>query len=177
MNWLDAAIILVTLWFTFTAFQAGFIREVVTLTSAVLGLILAGLFYEDLAEDVLVFIDNETLALIVGFAVIFGAVFLAGQIMAMILKPTVNLLQLGIFDQLAGAGFGFFKAMVLIQVFLVLFVTYPKWDMEEHIEGSFFGSLIVENVAVVEYVLPADFGNAIDNFTSDFPIDSDNEIE
>lgn len=166
MNWLDAAIIVVVLWFTLSAFRTGFIREFVTIVGAVLGVALAGLFYQDLAEDVLPFIDNETVARIVAFALIFLAVMLAGQLLAMVLKPTVQILQLGIFDALAGAAFGFVKGLVLVEVFLLVFVTYPKWGLGDAIEDSFFGSLIVDNVAVLTRILPDEFEQAVDDFTS-----------
>jgi len=167
VNWLDGAILALVIWLTFAAFKAGFIRETVTVVAAVFGIILAGLFYEDLAEDVLVFIDNETFARIVGFAMVFGAIVLAGQMLAMILKPTVNLLQLGIFDQLAGAAFGFVKAIVFIQIFLILFITYPKWGLDETIDESVFGSLtvrMVERVPVIVQMLPGEFEDEVDQF-------------
>ena len=167
MNWLDGAIIALVIWLTYAAFQAGFIRETVTVVAAILGIILAGLFYQSLAEDVLLFIDNETLARIVGFAMVFGAVVLAGQMLAMILKPTINLLQLGIFDQLAGAAFGFVKAIVFIQIFLILFITYPRWGLDETINDSVFGALtvrMVERVPVIVQMLPAEFGDEVDRF-------------
>jgi uncharacterized membrane protein required for colicin V production len=166
VNWLDGAIIVVVLWFTFSAFQAGFIRETVTIVAAVLGIVLAGLFYQDLAEDVLVFIDNEQLSFLVSFGVIFGAVALAGQMVALVLKPTVAMLQLGVFDQLAGALFGFGKAMVFVQIFLIVFITYPKWDLKDTIDDSVFASLIVENTAVLVNLLPEEFELSVDNFTA-----------
>ncbi len=167
MNWLDGAIIALIIWLTYSAFQAGFIRETVTIVAAILGIILAGLFYQDLAEDVFVFIDNDTLSSIVGFVVIFGAMVLAGQILALILKPTVNLLQLGIFDQLAGAAFGFVKAIVFIQIFLILFITYPKWGLDETIDESGFGAFtvkFVERAPVIVELLPEEFGDQFDTF-------------
>lgn len=167
MNWLDGAIIALIVWLTFSAFKVGFIRESVTIVAAILGIILAGLFYEDIAEDVLVFIDNDTLARIVGFAMVFGALILAGQMVAMILKPTVNLLQLGIFDQLAGAAFGFVKAIVFIQIFLIVFITYPKWGLDDTIEDSVFGSLtarFVEQTPVIIQMLPDEFETQVDRF-------------
>ncbi len=166
MTWLDGVLLAVTLWFTYAAFQAGFIREVVTIVAAIIGVALGGLFYEDLADDVLTFFDEDqqNLALLVSFGVIFGACALAGQILAMVLKPTVRLLQLGIVDQLGGALFGFAKAMVFIQIFLLVFITYPRWDLEEAIDDSFFGSLMIDNVAVLERILPDDFDVAVDNF-------------
>lgn len=168
MNWLDGAIIVVVLWFIYSAFQAGFIRETVTIVGAILGVVLAGLFYKDLADDVLLFIDSETLARIVAFGIIFGATALAGQMLALVLKPTVNLLQLGIFDQLAGAVFGFAKAMVFVQIFLIVFVTYPKWGLDKAIDDSLFGSLTVEmvdKVPVLVRMLPDEFENEVDRFT------------
>lgn len=168
MNWLDAVIVLVILWFTFSAFQTGFIRETVTIAAAILGVVLAGLFYDDLADDVLLFIDGERLANIVAFGLIFAATALAGQMLALVLKPTVNLLQLGLFDQMAGAAFGFVKAMVFIQIFLIVFVTFPKWGLRDQIEGSTFGSLTVEMVdslPVLVRMLPDEFETAVEDFT------------
>lgn len=165
MNWIDAAILGLVVWFTFSAFHAGFIRETVTILGAVLGVVLAGLFYQELAEDVLLFIDNTTLARIIAFGMIFGALALAGQLLALVLKPTVHLFQLGMFDQLAGAAFGFLKAFVFIDIFLILFVTYPKWGVEQDIDDSLFGSLIVENTPVLVRILPDEFETAVDKYT------------
>jgi membrane protein required for colicin V production len=170
LNWLDGVIVAVVLLFTFTAFQAGFIRETVTVVAAILGTVLAGLFYQELAEDALVFIDNETLAHIVGFVVIFGGTLLAGQMLALVLKPTTDTLQLNIFDQLAGAGFGFLKSLVIIQVMLILLVTYPRWDMDRTIDESVFGSLIIEDTAVLVKILPDEFEAQVDDFSSRFEV-------
>jgi membrane protein required for colicin V production len=165
MNWFDAAIIVLVLWFTFSAFQAGFIRETVTIAAAIAGVVLAGMFYKSLAEDVLVFIDNTTLARIVAFGIIFGATALAGQILAMILKPTVDILQLGIFDQLAGAAFGFVKAIVFVEVFMIIFITYPKWGLKQEIDDSLLGSMIIEKTPVLVHMLPSEFEISVENFT------------
>jgi membrane protein required for colicin V production len=164
VNWLDAAIIVVILWFTYAAFQAGFIREIVTVVAAVLGVVIAGLFYEELADDVLVFIDNTTMANIVSFGVLFGATALAGQMLALVLKPTVSLFQLGIADQLVGAIFGLVKALVFIEVFLIVFVTYPRWGLDDTIDESTFGSQLVERSQAVVAMLPDEFETAIDDF-------------
>jgi uncharacterized membrane protein required for colicin V production len=164
VNWLDGAIIVLVIWFTFSAFQAGFIRETVTIVGAILGVVLAGLYYRELADDVLVFIDNNRAANLVAFGVIAGAVALAGQMLALVLKPTVDFLQLGIFDQLAGAIVGFAKAMVFVQAFLILFVTYPRWDMVDTIDNSLFGSMILDNTAYLVNVLPQEFEGAVDTF-------------
>ena len=164
MNWLDAAIVALVLWFTFSAFQAGFIRESVTVVAAVLGVVLAGIFYEDLAGDVLLFIDNPTLARIIAFSSIFASMALAGQLLALVLKPTAHLLQLGVFDQLAGAAFGAAKAALFIQIFIVVFITYPRWGFDEHIQNSLIGSKVAKSAPVIVAILPDEFETAVEDF-------------
>src|SRR5690349_11795985 len=102
MNWIDAAIVIVFLYFIVTAFSAGFIRETIGIASAVLGMVLAGLFYDEVRDSLLSSIDNNTTASAVSFLIIFLGVALLGQVVAMLMKPAVSVMQLGIFDQIMG---------------------------------------------------------------------------
>ena len=74
MNWLDFVIIFVLLSFVAAAFSAGLIREVITFLAIVVGIVIAGVLCDDLARDVLVFIDDRDAALAVSFLVLFGSV-------------------------------------------------------------------------------------------------------
>ena len=127
------------------------------------------MFYVDLAEDVLLFIDNEYVARIVAFGVLFAATALAGQMIALVLKPAVDLFQLGVFDQLGGALFGFAKAFVFVEVFLIVFITYPKWNMDKAIDGSFIGTIMIENTPALVKILPDEFEVSVDGFRSGLP--------
>ena len=160
MNWLDGVILAVLIWFIFAAFTAGFIREVVTIVSVVLGVVLAGLFYERLADDLKTFIDSDRAARTAAFLAIFGATALAGQVAAMLLKETASLLMLGTFDQLAGAVFGFAKGVVIIQVVLILFATYPSLGLGRAISDSSLSPLFIERGPILLRVLPAEFDAA-----------------
>ncbi len=164
MNWIDAAIVLIFLFFIVTAFQAGFIREVIGITSVVLGIVLAGLFYDDVADSVLSPIDNATTAAVIGFLVIFIGVGLAGQLLAMLIHPAVVLMQLGIADQLLGAMFGAAKAFVIIEALLILFVTYPRYDMEKRIDESEFATALLDGARPVLRILPDEFTTNLDRF-------------
>jgi len=160
VNWLDGVILALLAWFIFAAFTAGFIREVVTIVSALLGVVLAGLFYEGLADDIGTFIDSERAARIVSFLVIFGAVAVAGQVAAMLLKETASLLMLGTFDHLAGAVFGLAKGVVIIQVLLILFATYPSLGLGDAISESSLSPVFTEDAPILLKVLPAEFDAA-----------------
>src|SRR3990172_5387120 len=106
MNWLDFAIIGVVLGFVVAAYSAGLIREVVTFLAVIIGIVIAGALYDNLARDVLPFIDDEDAARAVSFLILFGSVYLFGQIVAYILKRGASLLMLGWADHIGGGLFG-----------------------------------------------------------------------
>jgi membrane protein required for colicin V production len=169
LNWLDVVIIALIVWFTFAAFHAGFLRETVTVIAALLGMIVAGLFYEDLSDQIMEnFFDNQDAARLISFAVLLGSVVVAGQILSLVLKPAVHKFQLGVFDQLAGAAFGFFKALVLIEVALFAIITLGShdWSLRTTIDQSVFGSLIIDYGNVMLRVLPDEFDVALKNFST-----------
>ena len=155
MTWIDASIAIIFLFFIITAFQAGFIREIIGMSSALLGAVLAGLFYSDVADTLLVSIDNNTTASVIAFLIIFVGISLSGQLLAMLVHPAVTILQLGIMDQLLGAMFGAIKAFFIVEVLLVLFVTYPRYDMDKKIDDSEFASKMVNMSAPVLKTSPS----------------------
>lgn len=164
MNWLDIAIVLIVAFFVATAFSAGLIRELVTLVSIVLGIVLAGMFHDDLARDVLVFIDDDQAARAIGFLVLLGAVYLAGQLIAIMLKQVAAMLFLGWADRLGGALFGLLKGLVVVEVLLILFVTYPQLGLDGAIESSSLASVFLDASSVLLIILPDDFERAVDAF-------------
>jgi membrane protein required for colicin V production len=163
MNWLDIAIVLIVAFFAATAFSAGLIRELVTLVSVVVGVVIAGLFYDDLARDVLVFIDNKNTANIVAFLVLLGAIYLAGQLIAIMLKQVAAILLLGWADRLGGALFGLLKGLVVVEVLIIAFVTFDV-GLDDAIEGSGLASVFLDAASVLLIILPDDFERAVDAF-------------
>jgi membrane protein required for colicin V production len=163
MNWLDIAIVLIVAFFAVTAFSAGLIRELVTLVSAVVGVAVAGLFHDDLARDVLVFIDDKDTANIVGFLVLLGAIYLAGQLIAIMLKQVAAILLLGWADRLGGALFGLLKGLVMVEVLLIAFVTFDV-GLRDAIQGSGLASVFLDAASVLLIILPDEFERAVDAF-------------
>jgi uncharacterized membrane protein required for colicin V production len=79
----------------------------------------------------------------------------------MVLKQTASLLMLGTFDHLFGAVFGFVKGMVVVEILLILFVTFPTLDLRNTIDQSMFGPLFLNGIPVLLRVLPVEFDNAV----------------
>ena len=166
MNWLDIAIALIIVTFTISAFSSGLIREVVTLVSAVVGVVFAGLFYDDLARDVLVFIHDDEAALFFAFLALLGSVYLTGQLIAMMLKQMASLLLLGWVDKIGGAAFGFVKGLVVVEVLLILLVTYPQIGLKKEIDGSALASVFLDAVPLLLVLLPDEFERHVDAFVA-----------
>jgi len=164
MNWLDVAIVIVIAWFTFAAFRAGIIREVVTVIALVVGVLAAGFYYDDLAENVLLFIDDDTAANVVAFVVLFGSMALGGQLAAILLKHVAGFLALGWLDHLAGAAFGLLKGLILVEVFLILFTTFPYLGLDATIRGSAIAPLFLDGGPALLKLLPGEFNSAVEAF-------------
>ena len=162
MNWLDVIVVLIVAWFTFAAFWAGLIREVVTIVGVALGIVLAGFFYQDLADDVKLVIDTDNAPPIIAFLLIFGACTLAGQLAAMVLKQTASLLMLGTFDHLLGAVFGFVKGIAIVEILMILFVTFPALGLKDAIDESLFGPLFLDGIPFLLKILPSEFDSAVE---------------
>jgi len=164
MNWLDIVIILVLGGFVAAAYSAGLIREVVTLVAIVLGIVIAGVLYDNLAQDVLVFLNDEEAAQAISFLILFGAVYLLGQIVAYTLKTGASLLMLGWANHLGGAAFGLLKGLIVVEVLLIVFAAYPPLGLDGAVDGSTLAPYFVDDVSVVLDILPSDFGDRVDRF-------------
>ena len=164
MAWVDAAIVLVLIFFIVTAFNAGFIRELISTASAIAGVIVAGLFYDEVADALLSGIDNSRTEAVLGFLILFVGITVAGQLLAALVHPAVTILQLGVMDQLLGAGFGLVKGFIIIEALLILLVTYPRYDSRKYIDDSQFAQVMLDASQPITRILPDEFEKAVDNF-------------
>jgi uncharacterized membrane protein required for colicin V production len=164
LNWIDVVILASLAWFAYTAFHAGLIRELVTIIGAVLAVALAGFFYLELAEDIQVAVDDEPTAQVVAFGVIFGAVVLASQLIALFLKQAAALLMLGPFDAFGGAFIGLLKGLVFVEIGLIAAITFPTLGLVNDIEGSALAPFFLDVLPFLKTILPEEFENAVDAF-------------
>jgi membrane protein required for colicin V production len=166
MAWVDAVIVLALLFFIVTAFNAGFIRELISTAATVGGLITAGLLYDDVADALLSGIDNPRTESVLGFLLIFVGITVAGQLLAALVHPAVTILQLGMADQLLGAAFGALKGVIIIEALLILLVTYPRYDSRDYIQDSQFAQLMLDVSTPILTILPDEFEAAVDQFNA-----------
>ena len=163
MNWLDIVIIVAIAWFALAAFSAGILREVVTLAATIGGAALAGLFYRELADDLRGFTDERT-ATVVAFLIIFASVALMGQLIASLLKGAASAMMLGWLDHFLGGLFGLAKGLALVELFFILFITYPSWRLDDAIAGSALAPFFLKTVPLLLGILPGEFRAAVEGF-------------
>lgn len=164
MSWIDIAILVTMIWFTYAAFQAGMIREIITIVGAIFAVALAGLFYTELAQDVHVAVDNEETARIIAFCMIFGATILASQLAALFLKQAASLLLLGLADSVGGAVIGFIKGFIFVEIALIMMITFGALGLEDTVEDSALAPFFLDILPVLKLILPGEFKDAINAF-------------
>ncbi len=167
MNWLDIAIILIVAAFVVAAYSSGLIREVITLISVIAGIIIAGQLYDNLTADLLVFMDDSDAADAISFLVLFGAVYLFGQILAYTLKTGASLLALGWANHLGGAFFGLLKGLIVVELLLIVFAAYPELGLDGSVDRSEVGRFMVKDVDWVQVILPGNFDDRVQAFLAE----------
>lgn len=165
INWLDIAILIVFFWFGFTGLTSGLLRSGLTMLAFLIGVVLAGIFYQRLASDLQVIIDNTTAASMVAILAIFGATALAGQLVAIALKQTASVLFFGPLDGTGGLLLGLFKAFILVELVLILFARYHYSFTNNALNQSVLAPYFLDHIPILTHFLPADFRQAVNHFT------------
>jgi membrane protein required for colicin V production len=164
MNWLDLVILLALAWYVIAGATAGLPRELLTLVAMLLGVVLAGLFHDRLGVDFELFTDNSNLAHVLAFFAIFGAVYGAGQIAAVMLKNVALSLTFGPLDRTGGVVIGLLKGLILIETVLFLFARYHFETTVAAIDGSFLAPFFLRGIPFLLALLPGDFRDAVEAF-------------
>ena len=127
---LDFILILILFFFTFSGFWFGLIHALGVLVGTIVGVLVAGQYFEwlaDLAQPI--FGDNENLAKIVAFIVIFIIVNRLVGLLFWLLNKVFKTLSIIPFlktiNRLAGAIFGAVSGIILVAVLLVFGIKFP----------------------------------------------------
>ena len=161
MNWLDIVIIVILAIQTITGFAQGFIKALAGLIGLIVGIILAGRFYENLASGLFRFISNTDTANVVAFVVILIVVWGIFSILASFLTKLVNVVFLGWLNRILGAIFGVAMGALFIAAALAIWAKYFGTDA---LSNSFMATFLLDKFPVVLSLLPSQFGSIKDFF-------------
>ncbi|HTE86217.1 MAG TPA: CvpA family protein [Dehalococcoidia bacterium] len=166
VNWVDAAILLTFFWFGFTGLAAGLLRTGITLLSFLLGIVLAGLFYQRLASDIRVIISNEALVRVISLLAIWLATALAGQLLAVVLKHAASLFFFGPLDGIGGLVLGLAKAFILVELILIAAVAFRTQSSfpADALSHSVLAPVFLRNFDFLLRLMPGEFRDAAAQF-------------
>jgi len=162
MSWIDIILIILLIVPTLVGLKIGLIKAVLTLVGAIVGVVLAGRFYEQFA-GALGFISNESLAKFVAFAIILIVVMLIAAIAAWLLKKIISAIMLGWVNAVGGAVIGFVVGAVFCGAILTIWINVAGTPPQV-IEDSALAGLLVDNFPLVLALLPGEFDSVRDFF-------------
>jgi membrane protein required for colicin V production len=154
MNWLDIVILIIAAVSTFIGLRAGLIKMALSLAGLIIGIVLAGHFYMPLA-DKLAFIQNESIAQVVAFAIILIVVMLIAAVIAVILKAIISAMMLGWVNNLGGSVVGLLVGALFCAALLTLWVKFP--GSSQTLRGSILANILLDRFPAVLALLPHEF--------------------
>jgi membrane protein required for colicin V production len=118
-NWLDWVLATIVVVSVVTAIWKGFVAELVTLASAIAGLIVAALYYERLAHLLTGFTRSAGVAKGISFFLLFIAVLVVGGLISLAARKLIKKVQLQWFDRFLGGIFGLARGVLIDCVMLL----------------------------------------------------------
>lgn len=162
MNWVDLVILAVLAISAITAFFNGIVVEIFSLGGLIVGFLVAAARYDQLAPHLPQWLDNVAhgeIRSLVAFLVIAIAIMLAAWLLGQLLRKTVRVAGLGVFDRLLGAVFGLIKGFVVVTlVVMAVMAFFPKVEWPS---GSRLAPVFVRAAHDGSRVTAADFGTRI----------------
>jgi len=155
MNGLDILIGVTLALGAFTGLRKGLVGMLLPVVGLVIGITLAGKYYQTLAERV--FHSQSSSMQITSFVLILLAAIFAAALVAAVISKALSLILLGWLNGLLGGVLGLLLAMMAWGALLAIIISFPALVPEGLIRDSFVASLIVERLPLVLALLPADF--------------------
>ena len=116
MNWVDASILIVTgLSFIFGIWR-GLVREVLSLVTWVVALLVAKNYSEVVAEALFNSFDNLTMSYVTAFALIFIGIMMLGTFINFLMSKLLVFTGLKLVDRLLGGLFGIARGVLIVVV-------------------------------------------------------------
>jgi len=139
IDWIFSIIILI---FAVSGLIKGFIDNVFGKIAFVAGILLAYLFYKDVATGLLKDIKIPVAANIISFLLIFVVTFLVIKIIQMIVAKVFEWSILKSLDRTLGFIFGIVEGIAVVCLIVFLLTAQPFFNTQTLFEGSFYFNLI-----------------------------------
>ena len=142
---LDIAFTILIVLLSLRCFFRGFITELMSMASLVLGLLAAFLFHKPASAFVMKkwLPDSAILADIIAIAALFVIVFVAIKILERIMQDIISAVDLGDIDRFIGFLFGFAEGVLLVTLIVWLISIQPLFDPRSLLESSVIARILL----------------------------------
>jgi membrane protein required for colicin V production len=154
MNWLDIVILIILAVSTLVGLKTGVVKAVLSVIGVILGVILAGRYYNALAGS-LTFITQPSLAKIAAFAIILIAVMVVATLISWVVKWAISALMLGWVNHLGGAVFGFILGAIFCGAILTMWAKFS--GISTPVRDSALAGMLLNSFPIVLALLPKEF--------------------
>ena len=127
MGYLDIILCIPLLWGLYKGYTKGLIIQLASLTALVLG-VYGSIVLSNMTQDILTSnfqIDNKYVP-IIAFTATFLAIIIAVHFLGKILEKMINIIALGLFNKLLGAGLGLLKVALVLSALIFVFEGIDK---------------------------------------------------
>ena len=153
LNVLDWIVVVIVASSVISSILKGFAREAISLAAVILGLLLASWFYPQAGSLVSAYVKTQEIASLVGFALIFIGILLAGAVISFVVTKFLRVVDLQWFDRLLGAAFGFARGWLVGSVIFLGLTAFPV--QIETVQRAMFGPYLLLSARVLVVMTPA----------------------
>jgi len=154
LNYLDIVFITIISAFSIFGLIRGFIKEIVSIISIVLGLYIAIHWYGEAARY-LTFLKDQNLQDILGFIIVFIGVSLILSLLGKLVSLALKGIDLGCIDHLLGLVFGFVKGVVVVCAILLVLVSFLPPSNKRLAESQLTPDIISLTKAIAAFSPPS----------------------
>ena len=152
LNVLDWIVVVIVVSSVISSILKGFAREAISLAAVILGLLLASWFYPQAGSLVSAYVKTEAIASLVGFALIFLGVLLAGAVISFVVTRFLRVVDLQWFDRLLGAAFGFARGWLVGSIIFLGLTAFPV--RIETVQQAMLGPYLLLSARVLVVMTP-----------------------
>lgn len=152
MNWLDILIIIVIAVAAFGGMRRGLIEMVLGVAGVILGVFLAGRYYETVGGWLP--LENTDWSNVLGFVLILTVTLIIFFIAAKLITKLADIALLGWVNRLGGALLGALLAAIIMAAILAVITKYISW---ETVSDSFMARFFLDHFPLVLALLPSSF--------------------
>jgi membrane protein required for colicin V production len=150
MTILDYFVLIVVVASVVSGATKGLIKGIISVSSAVAGLVLAAQLYPYAASLLSGFVSTSRAANLLGFVAVFLAVLAGGSLLARLMRGGIKRARLNWADHALGAAFGLARGWLICSAIYLALTAFPI--KIEAVERAAFAPALLEGTRVIAYL-------------------------